>query len=78
MRDLPESVLRFDLRKIDDLCGQVFRDLLLVQLPWNDLAQFRGDHPWMWVVFPRDIDAKYLRMPDTDVVCFLEMKLFIS
>ena len=78
MRDLLKLVLRLDLRKTDDLCGQVFWDLPLVQLPWNDLAQFHRVNAWMWVVFPRDINAKYLRMSDTDVVCFLEVKLFIS
>jgi hypothetical protein len=40
-----------DLRKLNDLCGKIFRNLSFVELTSNNLTQLSRDNTWMQVLF---------------------------
>ena len=75
MGNLPKPVLRPDLRKLDDLRGKIFRDFSFVKLTRDYLAQLRRDNTRMRVLFARNVDAEYVRIPNVYVVGLLEVPL---
>ena len=76
LSDLSESVLWLNLREVDYFGCKVLWYLSFVELTRNNLAQLSRNHARMWVVFARDVDAKYVRILDADVVRLLEVALY--
>lgn len=75
MRNLPKPVLGFDLRKVDNLCGEIFRDFPFVKLTRNDLAQLSWNNTWMRIFFARDVYTEDIKIPNADVIGFLKVEL---
>jgi len=74
--NLPESVLWLNLREVDYLGGKILWYLSFVELTRNNLAELGRNHTRMRVVFARDVDTKYIRILNANVVRFLKVALY--
>ena len=76
MGNLSKPISRLNLCTLDNLCSKIFGNLLFVELTQDNLTQLCRDNTWMQVVFARDVDTEYIRIPDVDIVCFLKVELY--
>ena len=76
MCNLPKSVLRLNLRKLDYLRSKIFWNFSFVELTRDDLTQLGRDNTQKGIFFARNVDAKYIHILDMDIVGLLEVELY--
>jgi hypothetical protein len=61
---------------ISNIWINTYVSISFVELTRNDFTQLGRDNARMRVFFARDVDTKYIGIPDADIVRFLEMELY--